>query len=555
MDGPAPPRTVRTVQERPTLTHAARVRAIVSTVAACGLVALAVVGATGGLPTPEGNDTRPQIPAAPAPWDYTTTAWDQALGGDDILTADDYRTLDDIRDPDLDGHDPAVRALARATALADLTGTGQDRVNDLVPDGIAPYWPDPAGSTPVQCTDVDLLAVAPADLPVTGPDTATLGMFTRYAKTLVAFTGRCADQVYDEAAPGLRYVYAGLGEDGWVPLRYWQVPAPTELDALPGATEPYAWELAELDAECTAGVVVRARIAVAEAFGQMCRAAHADGVPLVAVSGYRTRAEQAALYAEAVEYYGSPDAAGKHVAYADERVCTSKHCSGLAVNVQAAGLVLDWLGRTVGCISPDGAVTEATTCPPGSTPVPNRARWGFAAPISTSPGYLEFTVPLASDKDSSLGTANCAPAGVPVANQVAAIFRCRLAREGIVGEQADTVVAEALVVSRCESGWNPTAAAFGGRFATTAHPVTGRTYTHRGVFMIPADVAEAGWVTGGSAALTDPVANINAAASLWLTTRSWDQFGCATGAPSGFQAGPVLPQHGGPALPDWAFSY
>lgn len=542
--------------DRPSLTHARRIRLVVSALAACGLVAIGVVAATGGLEQPT-QDTQISVPSGPAPWDFTTPQWDAALGGDQVLDAQAYTELEAATDPAMGAEDADVRELVRDTALADLTGSGRPALAALTPDGIAPYWPAAPQSgqqAAPQCTDVTILAAAPAALPVTGSDAATLGMVSRFAKALVAFTGTCGTQTFDLANPGIRYVYAGkVGADRWVPLRYWQVPYDDAFDAIPAATEPYDWELAAVPADCAADVVVRARIAVADAFTQMCRAAAGEGVSLRAVSGFRTRAEQAALYAQAVEFYGSAEAAGKHVAYADAGVCTSKHCSGLAVTVADDPATVEWLTQTAGCVSTDGVVTAGSSCAAGATAVPNRAVWGFAAPLATSPGYLEFTLPLASDQESSLATPNCAPAGLPVANQVAAIFRCRLAREGVVGPQAEQVVAEALVVSRCESGWNPSAAAFAGRFATTEHPATGLRYTQQGVFMLSADVARAGWVRGGVDARTDTVANINAAASLWLTTRSWVQFGCATGG--GFEQGPALPQYGGPALPEWAYLY
>lgn len=513
---------------------------------------------TGGLDLGTQQSTPYQAPTGPAPWDFTIDAWDTALGGDLELTSDSYTTLGAYSDPTLGQEVTAVRAVAEQTLLADVTGRGQDAVASLTPVGLAPYWPReaPTGVRPqAQCQQVDILAVSPAALPVEGPDTATLGLFDRYAKTLVAFTGICTEQTYDLTSPAVRYVYTGHGEDGWVPLRSWQVPSAEALDTAPGATEPYEWELTQVGAPCTATSVVRARIAVADALTQMCQAASDAGVELEVTAGYRTRAEQASVFQDAVRAYGSPEAARMHVAYADDDVCTSKHCSALAVNVEPRPQALAWLTQTVGCVAGDGTVTAGERCASDQTPVPNAARWGFSAPLQVSPGYLEFTVPLAGTRDSSLAAPNCKPTGLPVANQVAAIFRCRLAREGVVGPTQDAVVAEALTVSRCESGWNPSAAAFGGRFATTAHPTTGRTYSHRGVFMVTAELATDGWVIGGPDAVTDPAANINAAASLWLSTRSWEQFGCATGDPGGFQAGPVLPQFGGPTLPDWASVY
>jgi hypothetical protein len=55
--------------------------------------------------------------------------------------------------------------------------------------------------------------------------------------------------------------------------------------------------------------------------------------------------------------------------------------------------------------------------------------------------------------------------------------------------------------------------------------------------------------------LTDPVVNANAAASLWLTSRSWERWGCATGHGEVFESGPVLPAYGGADLPAWSKEY
>jgi hypothetical protein len=215
----------------------------------------------------------------------------------------------------------------------------------------------------------------------------------------------------------------------------------------------------------------------------------------------------------------------------------------------------DPLDDTVGCVDADGDVSAGTTCPVGGSPVPRSEQYGFAATLSSDPGYLEFTLPIGSGAGGSLGAADCDPAGVPVPDMVAAIFRCRLARDGISGAEQDTIVAQAEVISRCESGWNATAEAFGGRFASTPDPADGQLYTEQGVFMIDAATANSGWVEGGSGALQNPVANINGAASLWLATRGWEQFGCATGVTGGFEGGPVLAVYGGPPLPSWARSY
>lgn len=560
VDGRTPPNTICPVTAplRPSLTHARRTRRIMGAVAAAGALVVGVFALTGGLPLGSSDPGR-SAPSGPAPWDYSVAAWTDALGGDEGLTQADYQELAAYADPDLKSEIAPVRALAEQVARADLTGQGQGPVTELTPTGVTPYWPAPSPTgAPVQpqCSEVSILASSPTTLPVSGADTATLGLFEDFTKTLVAYAGTCGDVTYSEQDPGVTFVFAGRNDSGWVPLRYWQVPADAGFDTLPGATEPYDWELKEVTGTCAPQSIVRARIAVVDAFTAMCDAAAEQGVTLDVISGYRTRTEQAAMFADAVSAYGSVDAARQRVAYADKDVCTSRHCSGLAINVSEADPAIGWLSATAGCVSADGTTVAATECTSDQTPIANAARWGFVVPLAVSPGYLEFTLPIGADGSSSLGTPNCSPTGISAANQVASIFRCRLARAGVVGVEQERVVAEALTVSRCESGWNATAAAFGGRFATTPNPRTGLTYTHRGIFMLTQDQANAGWVVGGSDALTDPIANINAAASLWLTTHGWEQFGCATGAATdGFELGPVLPQYGGPALPDWSHLY
>lgn len=535
---------------RPSIAHARRVRALLAATAGLGALLVLVFALTGGwslLATP-------QSPAytGPTPWDFTVATWD-ALGGDSELTADTYSSLDQWQDPDLGEQVAATRALAKQVALADLTGVGRDEFDDMQVIGQAPYWPATSSTgtaATARCSEVQVHAVSPAALPTVQYENADV---VGYAKVLVAYTGTCAEVTYTLTDPGVAYVYlAHTTQDGWVPVRSWQVPARTAAAA--AATEPYDWELDQLTS-CTNDTVIRNRIAVVDAFEQMCAAAAADGVAVTAVTGYRTRAEQASAFQDAIQVYGSEVAARQRVAYADADVCTSKHCSGLAFNVDPTDEALTWLSATVGCVDVDGTVTAATSCTQDQTPVANAARWGFSAPLAISPGYLEFTLALPSDADSSLRAPNCAATGVPVANQVAAIFRCRLAREGIVGTAQDTVVAQALVVSRCESGWSPSAAAFGGRYATQVNPTDGLLYTQRGLFMLSKDIADAGWVDGGQEGRDDAVANINAAASLWLSTGGWEQFGCATGTTGGFESGPVLPQYGGPELPAWAFTF
>lgn len=538
---------------RPSLQHARTVRIVMTTVTILGFFATLIIFATGGLNT-NPNRSNIQIPATATPWDYTVDEWDQALGGDEGLTDKNYDQLNDYKTDHIkDSELLALKEVARLTILADLTTQNQEGIKKLTPTSLTPYWPSATRLATPQCTNINILAISPTYLPVHIDKNTDTPPFTTYAKVLIAFTGTCQGIEYTKESPEIRYVYAGQNKENWIPLRTWQIPAQKEFDTLPGATEPYDWELKPLTDICSPNYLVRARIPVVDAFDTLCNDAASDGITITATSGYRSRAEQAMLFEEALARYGTVEAARKRVAYADNKICTSRHCSGLALNVEETPETITWLQKTVACRKEDNTLEEATSCAPNETPIPNSARYGFTAPHPQSPGYLEFTFPVGVDHNSSLATPNCEPNGIPIANQISSIFRCRLSREGIVGPEQDKVVAEALTVSRCESGWNATAAAFAGRYATTPHPITGKTYTNKGVFMLTDTHVQEAWLDNGDP--LNPIANINAAAKLWITTRSWDEFGCATGTTDGFQAGPVLPQYGGPDVPDWAFLY
>ena len=156
--------------------------------------------------------------------------------------------------------------------------------------------------------------------------------------------------------------------------------------------------------------------------------------------------------------------------------------------------------------------------------------------------------------------APCVEAGDgEVPDLVAAIFRCRLHAAGWTEAEVEKTVAEALVVSHCESLWDPDVVVFDGRYRDTPHP-NGNRYSAAGVFQFIRKTADK-WIVGGYAKVTDPRRNIDAAARLYLDNRArgfggWDDWACAA-ANDGFKQGSVLPGWpGGPAaLPDWAHQY
>jgi hypothetical protein len=329
----------------------------------------------------------------------------------------------------------------------------------------------------------------------------------------------------------------------------WRLAGTLAFSDAQSSSIPASWERTILTDCVIPTVPISVRTTVAEAWKVLCSDATAAGVQLRALDGLREPSEQAKLFRTAIKQYGSEIAARRHVAYATDDYCTSKHCTGVAIDV-AAGDGLAWLSSTVACA--DGTtVRTATTCTAAERPLPRLARYGFTQPLVGNPAHIEFTLPLPGL--AGTGSSDCRPAGVPVAQMVASIFRCRAQLAGWAPGSADRLAAEAVAVAHCESRWNPSARAWSGRWRTDPDPRDGRTYTGVGVFMLPIDL-DVLWRGEGS--MTDPLTNIHAAASLVLADGDWAGFSCAVGGPSnGFGTGPVLPAHGGPALPEWAYGY
>lgn len=143
---------------------------------------------------------------------------------------------------------------------------------------------------------------------------------------------------------------------------------------------------------------------------------------------------------------------------------------------------------------------------------------------------------------------------------VADIFRCRLAEAGVADGTARRIAAEAVVVSHCESKWDPNAVVFDGRYLDAPHPRTGNRYSAAGIFQFIRATADT-WIDGGYAQVKNPRRNIDAAARLFIENRArglggWGDWACAA-ANDGFKVGSVLPGWpGGPAeLPEWAARY
>lgn len=295
----------------------------------------------------------------------------------------------------------------------------------------------------------------------------------------------------------------------------------------------------------------RARIEMVEVWEEMCQAASGAGIRLVVTSAYRDNADQQRLWADGVRKYGSE--ASKWVARPRaDGSCSSRHCTGEAIDVSQQNGAGGWLHATAGCYA-NGAFSPATTCGTGQRKVKRAQLYGFVFPMDHEPWHIELGIPVAGVGGGS-GMGDCNPPGsYSIPQMVASIFRCRLSEAGITGSAQDTVVAEALVVSKCESAWNPSAVVFGGRYTTSPHPSTGLRYTAAGVFQFIRSTANA-YVDGGYDNVKDPVKNIDAGARLYLANRSWSPWECAVGGRFHGAKG-ALPQHGGPSLPQWAFDY
>lgn len=473
----------------------------------------------------------PETPVIATPLEYTTSFWDETLGGDEELTNENWATLNDASKSDLDLADAKlIQNLAKEVTLADLTGADRQTW--------AFYWPN-IEEIP-KCTDINILAISPMKLPVSSN--------AIYSKALIAWEGNCDDSFIADGVNITSFYALNKGENTWEPVREWQIPTDSTITNLP-VSGPNEYEMKNLSTCGPSGnASVKVRILVANAWDIMCEDALKQGVELKTTDGFRTREQQKERFDEAVKYYGSINAAKKWVSFADDTTCSSKHCDGTALTVEGEATI-QWLNETVGCYI-DGQINLNVTDCENTSKVKRMQRYGFTSPTPYVPTYIEFTLPIETTK----AEANCSPSDSNVPTMVTEIFRCRLQGANIIGEVQDKVVAEALTVSQCESGWNSLALAFGGKFAETKHPVSGKVYSQAGVFMLSKEQADL-LIPEGYEQVLDAKSNINAAASLWLTTKDWSAWGCATGHGELFEAGPVLPQFNGPELPSWAYSY
>lgn len=289
-----------------------------------------------------------------------------------------------------------------------------------------------------KCSEVEVLASSAMSLPSPQPD---------LAKVLLVWGGDCVDSLTAAALDGaprdparsqLSAIYLQRSDDRWVPVRLSQLPG-SAAGVWDAGEVPVASMLAEVSCNDSSVVV---RVEVAEVTSRMCEDAANDKVSLTLVGGWRTWEQENEFFVSATNEQDRV----RH-AMVDGR-CATRQCAGWVVEVTGGDF---WLSEPVGCMGADGRlVSDASACSGGSL-VSRAASYGFAQPLAWDAGYLDWANPPAV----RVWAANCDPPGLmSAAETVAAVWRCVLGGTGASRETVAQAVAQALVVSRCESGWN-----------------------------------------------------------------------------------------------------
>lgn len=466
-------------------------------------------------------------------WQVTAPAWTAALGGEEPPSGQDIENFANYTFGLPDQAQESALATTTSAAVAQLTSAD---IGD--PDFDGPEQPVAHSRTP-RCKDTTVLAGSVIGQRYEG---------TLWAKGAFLYAGDCSDGTYTRDNPAVEYAYAELVDGAWQPRRVWQTPGADERTSV-FATDPGAL----VPTSCPPGATqVTARPVVAAAFDQLCAAAAEDGVQVTAVQGFRTRAQQEKLFDDAVAAYGSEQAAAERVSYADDSVCTSKFCQGLAVGIEPTPAATSWLTSARRCVSADGGSADPVTrdgdkqCPEGTVAVTRAQEYGFATPTAQLPGYLEYVLPAGAGPGFAT-EADCFPYGMTTPAVIAAVFRCRLAQAGVSASQQEQAVRTGLAVAQCASGLNPQATVFDGAYAQTPDPQFGRVVPLGGLFALAP--ASPSWQSGD---LGDPVAAANYAAKVWLKDHSFSQFFCATGQDELLKAQAVDPRFNPDAeLPPW----
>ncbi len=454
-----------------------------------------VVLASGAAYLTTTSEPEPLLPL----WQVSSPTWSATLGGEDAITQADLKKLDaysfGLTEPSVD----SVKTLAALTALSKLTDA---------PTGLGEYdrpsQPVVTPRTPA-CKDTTLLAASPVGVRYDD---------VLWAKTMVAYSADCVDGSFTRETPGVTYEYAAFVGDQWVPAHSWETPGSvskiSDLSTDPGALTPLNCQDRNYD--------FTARPKVSAAFASLCAEAAQQEQVVIPIGGFRTPAEQADLYSEAEQAYGAE--AGNFVSYSDGDICRSAFCQGWAVAVDPEAF--QWLAKDSGCIDDAGEFSSGSECT--GTRVSNAERFGFATPNQDQPAVLSYVAPAGLGPEFRT-EADCTPYGMPEAAVIAAVFRCRLAQEAIPLPEREKVVKTALAVAECSSGLNPQSTVFGGQYVDVAKPGTDRKFPMGGLFGLSA--APPAWQSGD---LGDPVASATYAAKLWMASRSFADFFCATGA-------------------------
>jgi hypothetical protein len=480
----------------------------------------------------------PLEPASFDPEAWFSPQWEILLGGDPSSPDEaefDVESFSAATDVPV-GSRSNVEQLISDVALAEATGTGRWLFGDYFPVNHPPASPapsPPSGEPLRYCRDVSVVAVSTFVMPV-----HPVGSFV---KALVLWRGDCPfppPSVSPSEQLHLTAVYAAdanraavprgsVGDTygGWVPTRPVEIPGARNSG---GYRLPAPWELTELDSCSTPGVVVR--IEVELAYSELCAAASAAGLGMLANEGLRAPQEQFEMFTDALERHGSEAKARLHIAYSDGFICESTHCGAEAIDLQPDRGLLAWVEETVGCLEPAG-VYVAPPCGPSARPISRLESFGFVNPIPSAPYHLEYALGTL-DADADL-YGDCTPGPVDIAARVDAIFKCRLLESGLGADLASSTASQALRLAECTSRLDPTWRSFDGRFTDTEHPLTGERDDRAGLFGVSVSVAER-WTHGGQQMRTTANSNIDTTARLFVEERRWGRWGwdllaCATG--------------------------
>lgn len=160
---------------------------------------------------------------------------------------------------------------------------------------------------------------------------------------------------------------------------------------------------------------------------------------------------------------------------------------------------------------------------------------GMAAALTLSACAPAPAAPAPKPKAPTVtANANCSvPSSTATKTLIKEVFSCELTKAGVPASKVKAAAKQADGVAWCESRYNNSAIAYGGKYKYTAHPTTGYRYTAAGLFQIIRTTADA-YLPGGYAKVHDPVANTRGAATIWLwgynrDRNPWAPWSCAPG--------------------------